>query len=209
MNARTLTLVRAVAVAAALLLAAVAIVALPGAALAGLVIGATVGAAVALAPHPAAAGATRTGAGARRAGLTAFTRVCVGWLAVTGLIVLFGPSGWVVALVVGVAIAVPRVAPWIWGPLGGGAAGTGPTASIAEPTLNLRMLSTPQLCEAWQRSYSALLHAAPGPAHDELVRIRGELLDELERRDHVGFARWLEAGARAGSDPSRYLSAGR
>jgi len=32
------------------------------------------------------------------------------------------------------------------------------------------------------------------------------LLDELERRDRAGFQRWLSTGARAASDPSRYIS---
>jgi hypothetical protein len=35
------------------------------------------------------------------------------------------------------------------------------------------------------------------------------LLDAIERRDRDGFTRWLETGARAGSDPGRYLTTDR
>jgi len=38
------------------------------------------------------------------------------------------------------------------------------------------------------------------------LTIRELLIDEIERRDRDGFARWLDTGARAGSDPSRYLT---
>jgi hypothetical protein len=70
-------------------------------------------------------------------------------------------------------------------------------------------LATAQLCLAWQRSYFALLDLPPGPAHDEIVRVRERLLDELERRDRDGFTRWLQTGPRAGSNPGHYLAADR
>ena len=68
-------------------------------------------------------------------------------------------------------------------------------------------LSTPELCLAWRRSYLALLDVTSSPARCKIVRLRQCLLDELERRDPDGFTRWLDTGARAGSDPGRYLSA--
>jgi len=37
------------------------------------------------------------------------------------------------------------------------------------------------------------------------VLVRQRMLDELERRDRAGFERWLSTGARAASDPSRYI----
>jgi hypothetical protein len=37
------------------------------------------------------------------------------------------------------------------------------------------------------------------------VQRRVAALDELERRDPAGFARWLAAGATAGSNPAQYL----
>ena len=38
-----------------------------------------------------------------------------------------------------------------------------------------------------------------------LVRRREETLDELERRDPVGFARWLAEGPVPGADPAMYV----
>jgi hypothetical protein len=70
-------------------------------------------------------------------------------------------------------------------------------------------LSTPELCLAWRRSYFALLDVPAGPGRCEIVRIRERLLDEIERRDRDGFTRWLATGARAGSDPGRYLTTNR
>jgi hypothetical protein len=66
-------------------------------------------------------------------------------------------------------------------------------------------VSTPELCLAWRRSYLALVDTPSGQARNDIVRLRRDLLDELERRDHAGFSRWIETGARAGSDPGRYL----
>ncbi|WP_326954375.1 hypothetical protein [Amycolatopsis sp. NBC_01286] len=69
-------------------------------------------------------------------------------------------------------------------------------------------LSTAELCLAWRRSYGELLRAPDEPARRRVVRSRRAYLDELERRDREGFARWLGSGARAGGDPQRYLAAG-
>jgi hypothetical protein len=69
-------------------------------------------------------------------------------------------------------------------------------------------LPTPTLCWEWRRSYLAVVRAS---RPDELTRIaalRATYLDELERRDPTGFRRWLDSGARAASDPSRYLTSG-
>lgn len=76
-----------------------------------------------------------------------------------------------------------------------------PTAS--EPAL--RRLSTAQLCHALRRSYAP----TPGNVLDlNQVRRRGELLDELERRDPAGFSRWLATEPSVGSDPGLYLTPG-
>jgi hypothetical protein len=62
---------------------------------------------------------------------------------------------------------------------------------------------------AWHRSYW-LLHDLPsGPVCSDVITIREQLLDELAQRDPAGFARWLHSGARASSEPSRYLTANR
>lgn len=66
-------------------------------------------------------------------------------------------------------------------------------------------LSDSDLCRQWRQSFTDLQRAG-GPA--ELARLsqtRRELLDELARRDPAGFDRWLNNGARAASDPARYL----
>ena len=55
----------------------------------------------------------------------------------------------------------------------------------------------------------ALLDATSYPARCDIVRMRECLLDVLERRDRDGFTRWLDTGARAGSDPGRYLGTDR
>jgi len=69
----------------------------------------------------------------------------------------------------------------------------------------LSALSTAQLCLTWRSSYLRLLRATSCPAAAELVLLRQRLLNELERRDRAGFGRWLSTGARAASDPGRYV----
>lgn len=70
-------------------------------------------------------------------------------------------------------------------------------------------LTTPQLCVAWQRTYLVLLSLPAGDPRGEVVALRARLLDEIESRDPDGFTRWLDTGARAGSDPGRYLAGDR
>ena len=62
-----------------------------------------------------------------------------------------------------------------------------------------------QLCLTWRSSYLRLHRATSCPAVAELVLLRQCVLDELERRNPAGFGRWLSTGARAASDPSRYV----
>lgn len=70
-------------------------------------------------------------------------------------------------------------------------------------------VSTGQLCRVWRESYWLLAEPGPGPAHGEVVDCRRRVLDELERRDPAGVARWLGSAPRAGADPGRYLHAPR
>lgn len=49
----------------------------------------------------------------------------------------------------------------------------------------------------WRRSEVHLRRGGGQHRHRELVTVRGLLLDEMERRDPAGFARWLQAAARA------------
>jgi hypothetical protein len=63
-----------------------------------------------------------------------------------------------------------------------------------------------QLFNAWQLSYVLLQHARTTPDRIALVTIRQRYLDELERRNPDGFRLWMANGARAASNPRRYLS---
>ncbi|CAA9326656.1 MAG: hypothetical protein AVDCRST_MAG48-2932 [uncultured Friedmanniella sp.] len=69
----------------------------------------------------------------------------------------------------------------------------------------VRMLSSRSLGEEWLRT-TALLDAAPDPLTREAVAARrASVLDELERRDPEGFARWLADGTARGSNPAEFL----
>ena len=74
------------------------------------------------------------------------------------------------------------------------------SSSIAE-------LSTPALGREWLRSTRALSGRLAPVERQALVRRRQETLDELERRDPAGFARWLADGPVPGSDPAAYVHA--
>jgi hypothetical protein len=78
-----------------------------------------------------------------------------------------------------------------------------------QPPLRFEARSTPELRLAWRRSYLALLDVTSSPARCRIVCMRERLLDELDRRDRDGFPRWFDTGARAGSDPGRYLTTDR
>jgi hypothetical protein len=66
--------------------------------------------------------------------------------------------------------------------------------------------------EALGREWTTTTAALAGPldprSRSAIVRRREAVLDELERRDPAGFARWLAAGPLSSSDPARYLRAG-
>lgn len=66
-------------------------------------------------------------------------------------------------------------------------------------------MSIAELCLAWRRSYPALTsHVGGSDGWASVVELRRSVLDELERRDPSGFARWI-ATARAASDPGRFI----
>jgi hypothetical protein len=83
-----------------------------------------------------------------------------------------------------------------------------PTMLRTLPIRPTRDLPTDELCLVWRRSYFQLQRAADEHTRQQIIRARQECLDELERRDSPGFARWLASGARAGSDPGRFLNSG-
>jgi hypothetical protein len=74
-------------------------------------------------------------------------------------------------------------------------------------TIRVDDLTTKALCVTWRRSYVLLQRASDSSSRNKIVQLRRRLLDELECRNRPGFTKWLESGARAGSDPTRYLDA--
>lgn len=62
-----------------------------------------------------------------------------------------------------------------------------------------------ELCLAWRRSFVTLRHASDARDRLGVVELRQRYLDELEQRHPFCFRRWLDSGARAAGDPSRYL----
>jgi hypothetical protein len=70
---------------------------------------------------------------------------------------------------------------------------------------NLDALTDPELCLAWRRSFVALQHTDDVEELTEIAGLRQQILDELERRNPNGFVDWLASGARAPSNPARYL----
>ncbi len=68
-------------------------------------------------------------------------------------------------------------------------------------------LPTAALGREWVNTTTALAGHLHPAARQTIVRRRQETLDELERRDPDGFARWLAEGS-PDSDPARYLDQG-
>jgi hypothetical protein len=81
-----------------------------------------------------------------------------------------------------------------------------PSAPRPVPPVPVADMATEDLCVAWRRSYFLLVLATDEPARRRVVQRRQDFLDEIERRDRRGFLRWLDSGAKAGSDPSPYLT---
>jgi hypothetical protein len=116
-----------------------------------------------------------------------------------------------------VLVAILAMAGWrIWrgrpveSRSGHDAAGAVPASSakpVQVPVIATVDLPTEELCLAWRRSYLALQHASDESTRQQVVRQRQDYLDELERRDPGGFARWLGSGPRAAGDPRRFIGA--
>ena len=75
--------------------------------------------------------------------------------------------------------------------------------SLWHPPVSL--LPTSDLGSEWLRTTSALATPVEPAWRQEIIRRRQETLDELERRDPAGFARWLAAGAATDSDPATFV----
>lgn len=86
---------------------------------------------------------------------------------------------------------------------------SGAVRPVPAPTLlPVAALSTAALGQEWLRTTRALAGRLTAGERQSIVRRREETLDELERRDPSGFARWLAAGAVPGSDPAGYVRGG-
>lgn len=68
-----------------------------------------------------------------------------------------------------------------------------------------REMEPTALCRAWRESCLALDEPVSARCKAGIVQRRRELLDELERRNPVGFTAWLASGARPAEDPRRYI----
>jgi hypothetical protein len=166
----------------------------------------------------------------RRALLIVATSVTGGWLALAGLVLLLGSASGAALLLLMITPAVwwwrrfrsgtaPRVNPWravqdsllytAQGPHQVRSAGQLPAPQVPYLMPVPADLSTLELCLVWQRTYLVLLEVSADTPRDNIVALRERLLDEIERRDPAGFTRWLETGARAGSNPGRYLTGDR
>jgi hypothetical protein len=66
-------------------------------------------------------------------------------------------------------------------------------------------LPTSALASEWRRTTLALADQLDPRTRQALVQRRQEVLDELERRDPIGFARWLAVGAPPASDPTEFI----
>lgn len=119
---------------------------------------------------------------------------------------------------VGVASAVLVVAAaglagvrWMWPKraLSDVAPGGRPNTMEAGPMVPMRYadLDLAELCRVWRASYPSLEAARADPVRlSAAIEQRRACLDELQRRDPVGFARWMASGARAASDPAKFLA---
>lgn len=80
-----------------------------------------------------------------------------------------------------------------------------PSQHAPEPAQNLQELDAGELCWQWRTSFSALQHTAAPAGRLRLIETRAALLNEMARRNPQGFRCWLNDGARAASDPTRYF----
>ena len=83
-----------------------------------------------------------------------------------------------------------------------------PARRPAFPLPPVASLSTGDLGREWVRTTTALSGPLDARAREAIVARRQQTLDELERRDPDGFARWLSGVPLADSDPSGDLRRG-
>jgi hypothetical protein len=104
--------------------------------------------------------------------------------------------------------ARPTPAPMPAAPWHAAASGRSDAAGSARLSAPVTELPTAALGDEWLRTTAALAGRLEPAARESIVRRRQEALDELERRDADGFARWLAAGPAPGSDPAEFVQGG-
>ena len=156
-----------------------------------------------------AAGVVRESRPGRQAVVDAAWKAGVATVAV--LLVLSGTAvlgGAVLTLLVaGVAAGTWTVVRLVRGSRSGSpsAAAAGRPAVVLPPVSSL---STEALGREWVRTTTALAGPLDAGTREAIVVRRQQTLDELERRDPDGFARWLSGVPMPGSDPSGDLRRG-
>ncbi len=151
------------------------------------------------------AGATTVGVLLLLAGIAALAGGAVAFLSV-GAVLL----GLLVVRAVRVLGTAARSAPGLTAglPNPAGARPAGPSPELASLLPPVADLPTAALGQEWLRTNAILAGRLGAAARASLVARREEALDELERRDPAGFARWLAAGPTLSSDPAGYVSGG-
>ncbi len=127
-----------------------------------------------------------------------------------------GPVG--VLFVLAWVVASPPVVEWLYARMAG-AKSSEPAhmrdarapASVHPPrqwthrTSPASDMTDQELIFMWRLSFVQITGAQSTADVFAACENRARLLDEIERRDPVGFCAWMNSGARAASDPSRFL----
>ncbi|MGY1846575.1 MULTISPECIES: hypothetical protein [unclassified Blastococcus] len=83
--------------------------------------------------------------------------------------------------------------------------GAGPVPTGWTPSTAVAGASTATLGEEWRRTSAELQRPLAPAVRQRLVARRAQVLDELERRDPAGFARWLAAAPLGSADPAGFV----
>ncbi|MGY1710168.1 hypothetical protein ACI8AC_11730 [Geodermatophilus sp. SYSU D00758] len=134
-------------------------------------------------------------------------------VAVVALLVLSGTSvlgGAVLSLLVAGGAALGGLGWWLARERRADLEAARPTAvgHLDGPLPPVAGLPTEELGREWTRTTAALAGHLDVGTRQRLVARRQETLDEMERRDPDGFARWLAATPLPGSDPAGHLRDG-
>lgn len=177
--------------------------------------GAAVGAVVSYSSHHAGGVGPPRLAQFHRVGINAMS-AGISVMAIAGFAVVLGAWLWLLVL------AVAAMSPWAMHFLLRNTTPHVPPASTATETERLpdvpveagvfappiRVLDDLELCRAWSRSYRWLEEAHSVALHAYVVTLRQAYLDELDRRDPVGFQAWLDSCPRSRGGPVKFLHHG-